>query len=141
MPDGLIAVGNNDVELTGAALPGVAVDFILADWVELTYSRGFAAVADQLSVTLKHGHRKRLKAGDTATYTIAAAESTTAEHPEIDFIIPQASVVLESFEDGEFPLFAELPRSAYNGPFSYHLVVTDSATGEAKRIEIRFRGP
>ena len=81
------------------------------------------------------------KTGDTATYTIAAAESTTNDYPELDFIIPQPSVVLESFEDGEFPLFAEIDRAHYGGPFTFHLVVSDSATGEAKRIEIRFRGP
>jgi cytochrome c oxidase accessory protein FixG len=81
------------------------------------------------------------KTDRAATYTIAAAESTTADYPRLEFIIPQESVVLESFEDGEFPIFAELPRSAYGGPFTFHLVVTDSGTGEAERIEIRFRGP
>ena len=81
------------------------------------------------------------KGGAAATYTIAADPATIAGHPRLDFLIPQETVVLESFEDGEFPVFAELDREAYDGAFSFFLLVTDQTTGESERLELRFRGP
>ena len=52
-------------------------------------------------------------------FSFRADPETVASWPGLEFIIPQESVVLESFEDGEFPLFAELDRSSYSEAFSF----------------------
>ncbi len=75
------------------------------------------------------------------TYTLAPAASTLAEHPELAFIIPQKSVDLASFETTEIPIFVELERSAYTGPFPFEFAVTDAQSGNTLNVEVRFRGP
>jgi len=59
----------------------------------------------------------------------------------LDFLIPQPRVELAPLADIQLPVFAYLARDAYSGPFDFHLSVTDSATAQQHRIEVRFRGP
>jgi len=80
------------------------------------------------------------KTGEARTYTIAPGARALG-HPGLDFIIPQDRVDLESFEDGRFPVFVELDRVAYGGPFAFDFEITDSLTGESLTVEVRFRGP
>ena len=74
-------------------------------------------------------------------YSIAPSEETVRMHSEMTFIIPQAEVELESFDDAEVPVFVEVPRSSYNGAFDFDFTVTDSSTGESEEISVKFRGP
>jgi cytochrome c oxidase accessory protein FixG len=81
------------------------------------------------------------KNDEARVYTIGPAEETLEAHPGLLFIIPQKEVGLASFEDGEFPVFVELERSAYETSFAFHFSITDTQTGESRLVEVRFRGP
>ena len=74
-------------------------------------------------------------------YSLAPAPETVAAHPDLRFILPQAEVELETFDDAEVPVFVEMPRSSYTGTFDFDFVVTDASTGELENVTVRFRGP
>jgi cytochrome c oxidase accessory protein FixG len=59
----------------------------------------------------------------------------------IEFLIPQQRVQLEPMQDLEFPIFAYVARDTYQGAFPTALIVSDSLSGDSKRLEITFRGP
>jgi cytochrome c oxidase accessory protein FixG len=81
------------------------------------------------------------KTGDQRTYSLSPAEATVSTHPELRFIIPQASITLAAFEDVEVPAFAELDRAVYTASFPFEFAVTDTTTSETTLVEVRFRGP
>jgi hypothetical protein len=58
-----------------------------------------------------------------------------------EFIIPQTSVRLGPLADFQLPIFVVVPRTDYTVPADFHFTVTDSASGEARSVGVRFRGP
>jgi hypothetical protein len=61
--------------------------------------------------------------------------------PAPEVIVAQGEVTLDGLSDTTVPVFVTLPASAYREPFPVPLTVTDTASGRAKRIELRFLGP
>ena len=74
-------------------------------------------------------------------YSLAAAAESLAAHPELELIIPQSRIRLESFDDTEVPIFADVWRVDYSGGFAIEFEVSDMASGESRRIAVRFLGP
>jgi cytochrome c oxidase accessory protein FixG len=81
------------------------------------------------------------KSDETRTFYITSGDGAEVLGDEVEFIIPQPAVRLESLSDARVPLFAIMPRDAYDVPLDFHLAVTDSATGTLQRVQVRFRGP
>ncbi len=68
-------------------------------------------------------------------------EPETETAGQVEFLIPQPRVQLEPMQDLEFPVFAYVDQDNYHGAFTAALVVSDSLSGDSKRLEITFRGP
>jgi len=83
LPAGLAAEGANTVELAGGALEGVPFDFVLVDWVEVSYRRGLAAVGDRLNLTLEHGCRQRMSVGGFSGPGVIGFDVTDPAGPEL----------------------------------------------------------
>ena len=81
------------------------------------------------------------KTAEPSTYLVAPALEPGTEHTGLEFIIPQRSVRLDGLEDAELPIFAELPRAEYDTSFDFNFTVTDSLSGELRKVTVRFRGP
>jgi cytochrome c oxidase accessory protein FixG len=81
------------------------------------------------------------KSDSERVYTIAVAQETLEAHPDLVFLVPQERVTLESFGDGEFPVFADLDRAAYSAAFPVVFEITDTETGESRLVRLTFRGP
>ena len=81
------------------------------------------------------------KTGETRRYRLQPAPETMTEQPELEFIVPQPEVELDSFESAKLPVFVDLDRASYSGGFELFLTVTDVDSGEERRLKIRFRGP
>ncbi|MBC8426654.1 hypothetical protein H8E07_21265 [bacterium] len=76
---------------------------------------------------------------DTAnTYLIEVADDAG---PALEVIVPQPSLQLPGLQDGQTPVFLYLARAAYDGPFPVHVTVTDSSSGQSRRLKVTFRGP
>ncbi len=70
------------------------------------------------------------------------ARSGEAPGPEaLDMVIAQPRLALESLQDAVTPVILTFPRAEWTAPFPFRLAVTDSATGRAQDVELRFRGP
>jgi len=83
IPAGLAVEGENTVELAGGALEGVPFDFVLVDWVEVSYPRPLTAIGDRLSVTLDHGYRQRLRAGGFSGRKVIGFDVTDPARPRL----------------------------------------------------------
>ncbi|MCP3098913.1 cytochrome c oxidase accessory protein CcoG [Myxococcus sp. K15C18031901] len=71
-----------------------------------------------------------------STFTLSVEGPTAAQ-----VVIPQREVRLASLENFRVPLFVTMPREGNVIPFTFVVVVQDTASGETKRIEARFLGP
>ena len=60
LPAGLAVVGPNTVELAGQSVPGVTLDTVMVDWVDIRYPRGLVARADRLNFDLETSARQRI---------------------------------------------------------------------------------
>ena len=74
------------------------------------------------------------------TYLIAVDDAPDAPDA-VEVIVPQPSLHLLGLQDGRTPVFLYLAREAYPGPFPVHITVTDSLSGQSRRLEVTFRGP
>ena len=66
-------------------------------------------------------------------------ESDAAQ--DLDIVVAQEVVTVESLEDARIPVFLTLPRDEYEGAFPLIVVVEDVESGSEKRVDITFRGP
>lgn len=74
-------------------------------------------------------------------YLISPAEEAFSEITGVDFIIPQTRIALDGLDDQQLTLFAMMPKSSYSLPEDFHFTFTDSISGVAQNIKVRFRGP
>ncbi len=83
VPAGLAVEGANSVKLTGQALPGVAFDFVCADWVEVSYPRKLVAVGDRLNATISAGASQRVAVGGFSGPDVTGLDVTDPARPQL----------------------------------------------------------
>jgi hypothetical protein len=81
VPAGLAGEGNNVLSLTSQPLPGVVYDFVMADWVKLTYPRRLAADGDRLAARFDLPANTRLVAGGFSGPDIIGLDVTDPASP------------------------------------------------------------
>ncbi len=104
-------------------------------------SKGLPFVLEETTIRNLYSLHVQNKTAVKATYRIAPHPESVAAHPELEFIIAQKELTLESLADGEAPIFATLPRDVYSGSFDFQFLVTDIATNSERAVTVRFRGP
>jgi hypothetical protein len=80
------------------------------------------------------------KQGRAAVFSLTRAD-TEGDPPDLDVVIAQPTLRLDSLGDDVTPVIVTLPRAAWASPFPFHLSVTDSASGRQQDVELRFHGP
>ncbi len=94
-------------------------------------------------VTLHLQNKSRLP----RVFSVTSVVPEEARPFEPEFLIPTPRVPLGAMGatgatvDAQIPLFVTVATEDYRGPFPFEIVVRDSASGEEKRIAIRFLGP
>jgi len=83
LPAGLARAGANTVLLSGASLDGVPYDFVCADWAEVTYPRGLAAVGDRLSVALRVSKDQRVRVAGFSGSDVVCMDVTDPRRPKL----------------------------------------------------------
>ncbi len=61
--------------------------------------------------------------------------------PVVEYVIPQTTLQLGGLEDAQVPIFAYCARSLYRESFPLFVTVTDSVSGESRKVKMEFRGP
>ncbi len=100
-------------------------------------ARGMPYTIEEGRIRNLYSVRVQNKSDRTTTYMVELAEGPG----NIEMIMPQPRLRLDSLEDGNSPVFFYLDRAEYTEPFKLRLSVTDSLTGHSKILEMTFRGP
>jgi len=80
------------------------------------------------------------KSNAAASYRIEP-ESAVGAASRIEWKVGADTLELGALAEAKVPVFAHVDRREYHGPAPTHLRVTDLQTGEARRVELVFRGP
>ena len=75
------------------------------------------------------------------TYFIRVESGGEGSDLAPEFIVPQPKVRIAGLDDQQVPIFAYLSREAYEGTFPLVFTVADSASGDERTSNARFRGP
>jgi len=81
------------------------------------------------------------KTDQRRVYFIEPAKDALAGHEGVDFIIPQPRVEVAGLSDVPLTIFAMMPRSEYSVSEDFNFTFTDSNSGLASDVQVRFRGP
>ena len=104
-------------------------------------SRGLPFVMEENRIRNLYTLHVQNKATVAGTFLIGPAGDQAELPTSLEFIVPQPKVRLAGLADTQVPFFAHLPRSDYTAAFDFFFSVTDSLSGQERRIKIRFRGP
>lgn len=104
-------------------------------------SRGLPFVLEEDRIRNLYTIHLQNKSPETRSYLVAPGEADGSPADQVEFIVSQAHVRLESMDEVQLPVFAILPRAAYSGSFDLSIAVTDSVTGQQQQVAVRFRGP
>jgi cytochrome c oxidase accessory protein FixG len=81
------------------------------------------------------------KTDQRRVYFVAPAADGAATMPGIEFIIPQPRIEVDGLSDAPLTIFAMQPRSLYTVSRDFAFTFTDSISGVANDVPVRFRGP
>ncbi len=83
----------------------------------------------------------RNKTDATHVYRLTPAPGALAGIAGVEYLIPQDRVELPALADRELAAFVSMPMANYVDTQDFAFTVTDSATGIAQNVKVRFRGP
>ena len=81
------------------------------------------------------------KTDQTRVYRLAPAAGALAGRAGVEYIIPQDRIELPRLSDRQLTAFVAMPMTSYTESQDFAFTVTDSASGIAQDIKVRFRGP
>ncbi len=81
------------------------------------------------------------KTDQTRVYRLAPATGALAGRAGVEYIIPQQRIELPRLADSQLTAFVSMPMTSYVEAQDFAFTVTDSASGIAQDIKVRFRGP
>ena len=76
-----------------------------------------------------------------ARVSLSLTRESLAERAGVEYIIPQDRIELPRLSDRQLTAFVAMPMTSYTESQDFAFTVTDSASGIAQDIKVRFRGP
>ncbi len=83
----------------------------------------------------------RNKTDGTHVYKVAPSAGALAGVAGVEYLIPQDRIELPSLADRELAAFVSMPMANYTDSQDFAFTVTDSVSGIAQDVKVRFRGP
>ena len=77
----------------------------------------------------------------SAVFTIELLPDPDGIDRRLSCIVSQPRLALQGMAAAQVPIFVDIPQDVYTAPFVLNFGVTDSVSGHAQTLELRFRGP
>ena len=114
LPAGLAVEGANTVELVGQSLPGVSVDLVAVDWVEVSYPRRLLARGDRLNFSVATMANQRVVVEGFSGREVVGFDVTDPSNPRL--VVSEAVKVGEGWRAQWVAPAAGVHRYALAGP-------------------------